>query len=111
MKRASIEAARNSLERAKTALGAMQNADSFEKLEEAWSDFLTVANRVYTKLEQGAKDKGTHKSWFGRKKHERRQDPMLKYIKNARDVDEHGLARITERTPGGIGVNFPGSTK
>jgi len=71
-----------------------------------------MANRVYTKLEQGAKDNGRHKAWFGRKKHERRQDPLLRYIKNARDADEHGLDRITERASGGVGINFPpGKTK
>lgn len=90
----------------------MQNANSFEKLEEAWSNFLTMANRAYTKLEQGAKDNGKHRAWFGRQKHERRQDPLLRYIKNARDADEHGLERITERASGGIGINFPhGETK
>ena len=75
-------------------------------MEEAWSNFLTMANRAYTKLEQGAKDNGKHRAWFGRQKHERRQDPSLRYIKNARDADEHGLERITERASGGIGIKF-----
>lgn len=108
MDKSAIVAARSCLERAKEALSSMQNADSFEKMEVAWSDFLTMSNRVYTKLEQGAKTVGKSNAWFGRKKHERRQAPLLKYIKNARDADEHGLDRITERTPGGIGINFPG---
>jgi len=110
MDRAAVEAARECLRRAKEDLAAMENADSFEKLEEGWSDFLTMANRLYVKLEQGAKVSGPSRGWFGQKKHERRADPLLKYIKNARDVDEHGLQRITNRQGAGIGVKFPTAT-
>jgi hypothetical protein len=110
MDKAAVDAARACLERARDDLGGMRNADSFAKLEKAWSDFLVMANRVYAKLEQGAKVNGTSRGWFGRKKHERRKDPLLSYIKNARDVDEHGLQRITEQAAGRIGVNFPAGT-
>jgi len=105
MDQAAVSAALNCLERAKEALASLENGGSFDKMEGAWTDFLVMANRVYVKLEQGAKVSGKSKAWFGRKKSERRNDPLLSYIKNARDADEHGLARITERTSGSIGVN------
>jgi hypothetical protein len=108
MNRIAIEAAQKALDQANEAFAAMQIADSFEKFEGAWTDFLTKANRVYTKLEQGAKANGKSFAWFGGKKHERKQDQLLRYIKNAREADEHGLAKITERSAGGVGINFPG---
>jgi len=102
MDRTAIAAARNCLERAKEGVSSMKRADSLEKMEAAWTDFLVMANRVYVKLEQGAKNGNTSEPWFERKKHARRSDPLLSYIKNARDTDEHGLMQITERTPGQI---------
>jgi hypothetical protein len=110
MDKAAVDAARECLDRAKAELVAMENADSFKKIEEGWSDFLTMANRVYVKLEQGAKVSGPSKGWFGLKIHERKVDPLLKYIKNARDVDEHGLQQITDRQDAGVGVKFPTAT-
>jgi len=107
MKKIAIDAAREWLDRAKVAYDSMRAADSFEKMEAAWTDFLLFSNRVYARLEQGAKGNGTSFGWYGRKKHERRKDKLLSYVKNARDADEHGLERITKREPGTIGVKFP----
>ena len=107
MKKAAVTAARECLDRAKAALTAMEGADSLGKMEQAWTDFLTMSNRVYVKLEQGAKN-GKSQVWFGRKRGERRKDPLLRYIKNARDADEHGLDRVTTRRSHGVGI---GATK
>ncbi len=100
MDKTAIQAARDSMGRAEAAVHNIEHADSFEELEAAWSDFLVMANRVYTKLEQGSKVNPKSITWFGLKKYERRKDQLLKYIKNARDADEHGLKRVTEREPG-----------
>lgn len=97
MKREAIAAAREAFERAKVAAEALSHGEDIANLERAWSDFLTMANRVYVKLEQGAKSNGPSYGWFGEKKHERRKDPLLSYIKNARDADEHGLELVTKR--------------
>ena len=50
------------------------------------------ANRVYTKLENGSKHNSKSKGWFGRIVHERRKDPLLRFIHQARNTEEHGLA-------------------
>jgi hypothetical protein len=104
MERKAIEAAVIALNKAKAALAAMEQASNFAELEPAWSDFLISAHRIYSKLEQGAKISGTSSGWFGRKKHERKTEVLLRYIHHARNVDEHGLADITKKTPGGIGL-------
>lgn len=54
-----------------------------------WAGFLVHANRVLTKLGQGAKD-GHSQPWFGTIIHQRRTDPLLLYIHQARDASEHG---------------------
>lgn len=80
------------------ALRGVENAHTLTEIEAARSDFLVAANRVFSKLEQGAKTNGTSKGWFGRKKHDRRTDPALRYVHHARNADEHRLKKVTERS-------------
>jgi len=107
MKKAAIDSARECLARARAEHETMRVADSFEKMEAAWTNFLLMGNRVYVRLEQGAKGNGVSFGWYGKKKHERRKDPLLSYIKNARDADEHGIERVTGRDYGNTQVRFP----
>lgn len=91
-----IEHAKARLRKADKAVETLKAADNFESAEDAWSDFLLAASAVYSKLEQGAK--GTKSEpWFGRKKHERRIDPLLNYLHIARNSDEHGIDRVADR--------------
>jgi hypothetical protein len=104
MDKTAVVVATEYLARAETALNAIDHAQTLTEMETAWSDFLTAANRVFSKLEQGAKINGKSKAWFGRKKHERRTDPILRYVHHARNADEHGLAKITEKTAAGLAL-------
>jgi hypothetical protein len=95
MKLEALNAARRGCERAREKLGAMSASTDLEAFAILWSEFLTAANRVCTKLEQGAKE-GSNKRWFDRIKHTRR---VLFYVHQARDADEHGIQPITGRSP------------
>ncbi len=88
-------------------LAACQNHQDFS---DQWYGFLVAAKNVYTSLEQGSKVSPPARQWYGGKKQERRDDPLLQYLFQARDDDEHGLEPVTEFDPGGIGiqVNKPG---
>jgi hypothetical protein len=92
-----VEQAKARLRKAEKALEALTIADGYESAEEAWSDFLLAASTIYSKLEQGAKSKGTSEAWFGRKKKERKDDPVLRYLHHARNSDEHGIERVAAR--------------
>lgn len=96
-----IEHAEHRLKKARQALDVMEFSTTFAESEEAWSAFLSAASTVYSKLEQGSKTSGTSQGWFGRKKHERKNDELLCYIHHARNSDEHGIAEITAREGGG----------
>lgn len=91
MKAIAITQARIRLEKAKAA-GAVVSVN-FDKatIESAWADFLIAAAGIYSKLEQGAKGNGKSEGWFGRRRHERKQDPLLSYLHHARNAEEHGL--------------------
>jgi hypothetical protein len=99
-----LEHVRKRLEKATAAVSALENSTSLDEAEEAWSDFLATASTIYSKLEQGSKTSGPSAGWFGRKKKERKDDELLSYLHHARNSDEHGIADITRRKPGGWGI-------
>lgn len=114
MKREAIEKARVRLGRASEAVRLLERPDGHTVFETAWTDFLLASNGVYTCLEQGAKATPQSRQWFGGKKNERRKDPLLLYLHQARNADEHGLGRITpeleaeDTVPVPPGVNVAG---
>lgn len=91
-----ITKAESRLAKAITAQGRLTASTSFREFEPAWADFLVALNGVYAALEQGAKETPQSRQWFGRKKRERREDPLLQYLHQARNADEHGLEPIAE---------------
>jgi hypothetical protein len=89
--------AENRVGRAARALEGMKAAQSPDDLENYWGEFLMAAGSFYSKLENGAKAAPKSGAWFGRKKHERKIDEVLRYVHHARNSDEHGIKRITVR--------------
>ena len=64
-----------------------------------WTDFLLALSGIYSVLEQGAKASPQSRQWFGGKKQFRRQDPLLQYLHQARNADEHGILPISRLEP------------
>ena len=81
------------LEAAKNQIARVDASKTFEEFEEAWYFFLVVANNVQTVLEKGAKSSPQSRQWFGNKKKQRKNSLTLQYLFQARNDDEHGLAR------------------
>jgi hypothetical protein len=86
--------AQQRFDRARHARGMISAVLDFEGFEACWSEFLTAGNGVHTALEKGAKDSPKSRQWFGGKKRERREDPLLSYMHQARNADEHGLEPV-----------------
>lgn len=99
MNRLAIEQAKQRLSKAKRAVSALKAATSFDDAEAAWIDFLMASSSIYSKLEQGAKGFNKSEPWFGRKRKERRDDPLLRYLHYARNSEEHGIERTVGMTP------------
>jgi hypothetical protein len=83
-----LAAAKVRLERARSAVAAIDAATALADMHSAWSTFLFAADEIYSKLEQGAKGNG---AWFGYVKRLRKTDPLLSYIYQARNSDVHGI--------------------
>ena len=107
---AAIAKANSRLRTAKKAIEDLTGCNDYDTFSEYLYTFLVAAKGIYTILEQGAKSRAQARQWFGAKSKERRSDPLLQYLYQARDDDEHGLSRVVEHVPGalGIGVSKPG---
>ena len=103
MKKIAVEKAELRLERARTSLQRAVNSRDFGEFESAWSDFLTYLNTVSVVLKKGAKDNPQSRQWFGDEQRIMRQDPLLRYLHQARNSDEHGIEPIAVLDPGGVG--------
>ena len=96
MKTVALQQAEARLKRAKDALSEMEQASAFSTLDEGWSNFLVAAKLVYAKLGAGAKGDPTSEGWFARVQGEQRSDPLLRFLYQARNAEEHGLDRSIE---------------
>jgi hypothetical protein len=96
MKTVALQQAEARLTRAKDALYEMEQAIAFSTLDESWSNFLVAAKLVFAKLGAGAKGDPTSEGWFARVKGDQRSDPLLRFLYQARNAEEHGLDRSIE---------------
>ena len=89
-----FEAAKERLEDAGEALTQLQTALSFKRQKKAWRRFLIDVSAVYDKLNQGSQNNyPTSKQWYhGPIDKMRRQDPLLRYLKQAQNSDKHSIS-------------------
>lgn len=97
MNNGAVGKARERLASVRARLADLQSAKDYASTSRHWYEFLLAGNGVFNVLEQGVKGSNKSEAWFGKKKHERKIDPLLRYLHQARHVDEHGLGPVTER--------------
>ena len=106
-----IASAEEALRRAKTALAKIRQyglrplKGQMPHIVDAWTDLLIHGNRVYGKLEKGAK-RGPAQEWFKAIKAERNSDAMLHYLHEARNADDHGVQAVAEPSPASFTVTM-----
>ena len=100
-----IDIAKSRLRIASRSLDALRSSnDRPQEFTEHWFVFLTAWKGVYTVLEQGSKATAQSRQWFGGKKAERKADPLLQYLFEARNDEEHGLFVSVHHTQGGFAM-------
>jgi hypothetical protein len=93
------------LKKAENAIDNMRKANSLDEFEDAWKEFLSRLERVWTKSSNHFGKSPKWNGWKGNFEPLRRSDPLLSYLINARGADEHTVNEILTREPGGIGIN------
>lgn len=98
---------RKLLAKAKKCLYNIGQSSSLEQQQEHWVEFLHILERLWNKAEYELRRYEGYENWPKRIKINklRKQDELLRYLKNARDVDEHSDSPITKVQPGGLGIN------
>lgn len=93
------------LKLAKDLLDQMKLANDLQQLEEFWKRFLHHLDRVWNKAENHYRKSPKWDNWRGKFISQRRQDPLLSYLINARNVDEHSISEISQVQHGSLRIN------
>lgn len=96
MQQDAIRKARDRLLSAKSHLMDLEKSRDYGSARRHWYGFLMPSNAVFSVLEQGAKGFGKSVPWFGERRHQRKKDPLLRYLHHARNAEEHGVPSVTE---------------
>lgn len=103
MKKAVLSQAQGRLKLAERAFVALCNSEpDRETFDINWLDFLVQWKGTYTKVQQAAKDGPRETQWFGAVNKERRNDPLLRYLYEARNDGEHGTEASAKHSPNSV---------
>lgn len=84
--------AKRELVAAQRAIERMGQASSLEDLEDEWKAYLTAIEKCWIKVERACQHiRNKFQPWQGQYANERRKDPLLKYLKHARNSDHHSI--------------------
>lgn len=102
-----LEAAKKELNAAKRSLENMKSAPSYDIFEEEWRDLLNCLEKVWNKTERGCQHViNKFQPWQGKYSSLRKKDMLLRYLKQARDADNHSIQEVAEIKPGHRTMNF-----
>lgn len=79
---------------------SLKAAENFEVFEEEWRHFLNCIEKVWDKVERSCQHvKNSFQPWQGKYANLRRKDMLLRYLKQARDADNHSIQEVAEIKP------------
>jgi hypothetical protein len=110
VERAAVEKAKGRLQKAKDCIARIKQSKNYVDYESAWIDLVIALNTVHCALEQGAKSSPQSCQWYGGKKKVRTKDPLLNYLHQARNADEHGIEPIAEHRAKRVAIRPTGVT-
>ena len=91
--------AREELSEAAKAVVAMRQAQNLDALEVAWKEFLKRIDRTWNKAEGHYYRSPKWHSWSEKYACLRTKDPLLLYLRQSRNVEEHSIEPIAIRQP------------
>lgn len=109
MEKRAIEKAIGKFVIARKAHETICQSQDLREINLAWTDFILACGVIFSALEKGAKSNPKSTFWYGTKKHIRKTDPLLSYIRDARNAEEHGIDQITKVAAKSIVLKHQGS--
>ena len=90
--------AKRELRAAEKAIERMTKSSSIEDLEDEWKIFLNSIEKCWVKTERSCQNvRNKFQPWQGKFTKERKKDPLLRYIKHARNSDQHTIQEGMEK--------------
>ncbi|HTE21937.1 MAG TPA: hypothetical protein VK674_02745 [Candidatus Limnocylindria bacterium] len=101
---------KNELKSAETSLIRMRKAKTLDELEVEWKNYLAAIEKAWLKAEQECSAiRNRFQPWQGQYSRERRKDQLLRYLKHARNSDQHTIQALVETKPGKYEAKIQGS--
>ena len=98
---------RAELRAAARAMNSMRHAKSLDEFEAEWRTFLACLEKAWTKLERSCQSvRNRFEPWQGEYHRLRKKDMLLRYLKNARDADNHSIQEVTKIEPASRNIRF-----
>ena len=89
------------------AISSMRAAKSLDEFEVEWRSYLNCIEKAWQKIEKSCEHvRCTFQPWQGKFHRLRKKDMLLRYLKQARDADNHSIQDVTKLQPGSRGYNF-----
>lgn len=93
------------LDKAFSRIEAMQKAQNLDDFEEHWTMYLHHLERIWQKSKAHFEKSPKWNGWQGPFLKIRKYDPLITYLRNARNVEQHTVAEITTRSEAGFSIN------
>jgi len=98
---------RSELQAAAKTIEGMRDAKSFDEFEAEWRAFLNYLEKAWIKVERCCQPfRAKFQPWQGTYHHLRKKDMLLRYLKQARDADNHSIQDVATIEPGSRGIRF-----
>lgn len=103
-----LDAARGEIEKAKEALESMKNANDPKTFDSEWKDLLGRLTRMWNKTQAVLKGdpRFTNSPSAKMIQKARKSDPLIRYLAQARDTEEHSADPITGELAAGLEGRF-----
>lgn len=89
------------MDKAREALFRCRNARTISEFNSHWASFIVYTGSILHAIEAGADATPQGRQWYGGKRRIGRSDPLLTYMYQSRNEEEHGTSPTTD------GVHFP----
>lgn len=107
VKKAGILKAKSRLDEAKKHYTNCRASTTHNQYAEAWAKFLISSAAILHVIEGASRHTPQGRQWYGAKRTQCRKDPLILYLYQARNEEEHGIEPVTKITPGKVIMHVP----
>lgn len=94
MNRQYLKEAKERLRAMERGMESLNRLDELSDINTAWTNLIAAGDIIYEKLKLATRDT-SFSDWYGKKIKQRRSDPLLNYLWQARNVEHHGGSSLT----------------